>query len=107
MAESGELTGESVGEAGEEVPQHWRRRNSGCFSGGAAFRRLWRAQGLDGVFCAKGGERASGAGRKKDLPRSPIYRGGVVTRAVTTPPGSTAPLGFCGLAVATQRRVYT
>ena len=45
-------------------------------------------------------------GREKGLPRSPIYRGGVVTAPVTTPPGSPAPWGFGGLRVAAQARVY-
>ena len=48
--------------------------------------------------CAKGGEEASVAGRKKGLPCSPIYRGGVVTGAVTTLSGSQAvqnPVALC------------
>ena len=64
------------------------------------------ARGSVAVSCAKGCEEASVAGRKKDLPRSPIYRGGVVTGAVTTPPGSATPLRFCGLGEATQGHVY-
>ena len=55
---------------------------------------------------AREGKEANGAGRKTSLPRSPIYRGGVVTGAVTTPPGSAAALEACGLGVAAQRHVW-
>ena len=77
MAEMEILTRESVKEGAEAVPQRCARRSSGGFSGE---RRL----------------EGKGAGRKKNLPRSPIYRGGVVTGAVTTPPGSPAPRQFGG-----------
>ena len=46
----------------------------------------------------RGGRRASPA---------PLFiRGGVVTGAVTTPPGSATSLERCGLGVATRRHVY-
>ena len=61
-----------------------------------------RCAGLGGAVRTRGGKYA---GRKKGLPRSPIYRGGVVTGAVTTPPGSPAALQLYGLCVATQMRV--
>ena len=62
---------------------------------------------LSGDVLCVGGEKAKGTGRKKSLPRSPIYRGGVVTGAVTTPPGSATSLKFCGLGTATQGHVYS
>ena len=64
---------------------------------GARARRWCSCIGMRGGKCA---------GRKKGLPRSPIYRGGVITGAVTTPPGSPASLELCGLRVAAQARVY-
>ena len=48
-----ELTREDVGEGGEAVPQRGTWRDSGCCSGGAAFRRLLRVRGLGGSFVRK------------------------------------------------------
>ena len=52
------------------------------------------------VASCVGGERARVVRRKKNLLRSPTYRGGVVTGAVITPPGSPASTGFRGFCVA-------
>ena len=54
---------------------------------------------------ARGREGEMVRGRRR-LPRSPIYRGGVVTAPVTTPPGSPVSPGFCDLRVAVPARVY-
>ena len=62
-------------------------------------------QGLGGGMCERRRE-GKGAGRKKSLPRSLIYRGGVVTAPVTTPPGSPASPELCGFRVAVPARMY-
>ena len=50
-----ELTGESVGDVGEVVPQRRWRRGSGSCSGGVVFRRasMRRARGDGGSFVRK------------------------------------------------------
>ena len=74
-----------------------RRRGVPARDAGARARR-WR-------FVREDARRQMVRGRRS-LPRSPIYRGGVVTGAVTTPPGSATLLRLCGLGVATQGHVY-
>ena len=104
MAEMGKLTGECLEEGGEAVPQRCARRGSGGFSGEAALRRLQRAQGFGGAVRARRREGKVVRGRRR-LPRSPIYRGGVVTAPVTTPPGSPPSRKLCGLRVAVPAHV--
>ena len=68
----GELTVKSVEEGGEAVPQRrWRRNSGGFFRRNGAPARC-RRESSAVASCAKGCEEASVAGRKKDLPRSPI-----------------------------------
>ena len=57
------------------------------------------------AFVRKKMRRQGSRGRRR-LPRSPIYRGGVVTGVVTTPPGSLVVLELCGIRVAAQACVY-
>ena len=54
---------------------------------------------------ARGGEEAKWCGEEERLPHSPIYRGGVVTAPVTTPPGSLVGWDFCGCGVVALARV--
>ena len=58
------------------------------------------------AFRAWGGEKANGAEEEEGSPAPLLIGGGVVTGAVTTPPGSLAALGLCSLRVAAQVRVY-
>ena len=105
MAEMGVLTLRLVEEGGEAVPQPGRRCGFGFYSSEAALRQLERAQGR-GVGCfVRGGEKAEVVRGRRRLPRSPIYRGGVVTAPVTTPPGSPASPELCGFRVAVPARV--
>ena len=103
----GKLTSELVDEGGDAVPQRRRRCGPGFCSGKAALRRVMLVQGRGGgCSSCRGRREGKGAGRKKSLPRSPIYRGGMVTAPVTTPPGSPASPGLCDFRVAVPARVY-
>ena len=103
MAERGKLTGELSKKAGDAVPQRRWRRGSGLLLRRGGAPASFGRKGAAVVSC--GGRReGKGAGRKKSLPRSPIYRRGVVTAPVTTPPGSPVASGSlwpsCGRASA-------
>ena len=63
------------------------------------------AQGLVGVVRARGGEETRVRGGRRTSPAPLFIRGGVVTGAVTTPPGSPAAQQRCGLCMAAQMLV--
>ena len=72
-----------------------RRRSGGC----------GRRKG-SAALGVQGGEKTGMVQGRRRLPRSPIYRGGMVTAPVTTPPGSPASPELCGLRMAVPARVY-
>ena len=75
MARMGKLTGRSVDEAGEAEEQRGWRRDSGSFFRRVGASAMLGRGGSSELYRAWGGEKANGAGRKTNLPRSPSYKG--------------------------------